>query len=475
VDVKQTPILSWSTGDQAASHQVYFGTDENAVLNAAAGSPEDIGTKDLGSESYDPGQLDWDTTYYWRVDEVNDTNPDSPWTGAVWSLKTANSPVIDDFEYYNDLEPDDPESNNIFYTWLDGFGDPANGALVGYEFPPFTERIIVHGGKQSMPLYYDNSVTHSEAELTLDYPRDWTEGGVNTLTIWFYGDPDNAAETLYVALNGTAVVTHDNPDAAQIATWTEWIIDLQAFADQGVDLTNVNTIALGLGDKNNPQPGGTGTMYFDDIRLNRPQQVDPGTDGLVAYYQLDNDVLDGSGNGNDGIVDGDPIFVEGVVGMAMEFDGDDHVDTGNTDDLAVWTIACWAKSPAAPSGDPSSASGPVHREQNYQFNWSHQSDTYRGSVTVSAGGWHAASLGTLEADTWYHLAGTYDGEELKAYKDGVLITTNDAPSGPPAAETGTLKLGRHATAVQYFTGTVDEARIYSRVLSVDEIRYLAGN
>ncbi|HUU20383.1 MAG TPA: LamG-like jellyroll fold domain-containing protein [Sedimentisphaerales bacterium] len=267
VDVKQTSILSWSPGDYAASHQVYFGTDENAVLNAATGSPEDIGTKDLGSESYDPGQLDWDTTYYWRVDEVNDTNPGSPWAGDVWSFKTANFPVIDDFEYYNDLEPDNPESNNIFYTWLDGFEDPANGSLVGYEFPPFTERIIVHGGKQSMPLYYDNSVTHSEVAMTLNYPTDWTEGGVTALTIWFYGNPANAAETLYVALNGTAIVTHDNPDAAQIATWIEWIIDLQAFADQGVDLTNVNTIALGLGDKNNPQPGGTGTMYFDDIAL----------------------------------------------------------------------------------------------------------------------------------------------------------------------------------------------------------------
>jgi hypothetical protein len=75
---------------------------------------------------------------------------------------------------------------------------------------------------------------------------------------------------LYVALNGSAVVSYDNPDAAQIGIWTEWTIDLQAFADQGVNLTNVNTIALGLGNRNNPQAGGSGTMYFDDIRLYRP-------------------------------------------------------------------------------------------------------------------------------------------------------------------------------------------------------------
>ena len=210
-----------------------------------------------------------------------------------------------------------------------------------------------------------------------------------------------------------------------------------------------------------------------------PAPVDPGTEGLVLHLPLDTAsrgvTQDSSENDLDGTLFGDPIFVEGVVIMALEFDGvDDYVDTDYTEDLAVWTIACWAKSPEAPSGDPSSASGPVHREQNYQFNWNHQSDDYRGSVTVSAGGWHAASLGTLEADTWYHLAGTYDGEELKAYKDGVLITTNDAPSGPPVVETGTLKLGRHATAEQYFTGTVDEVRIYDRALSAQEVLFLSG-
>jgi len=106
--------------------------------------------------------------------------------------------------------------------------------------------------------------------LTLTYPRDWTEDGVSTLSIWFRGNSDNVAETLYFALNSNAIVTNDNPDAAQIDRWTEWTIDLQAFADQGVNLTNIDTISLGLGDKNNPLAGGSGMIYFDDIRLYRP-------------------------------------------------------------------------------------------------------------------------------------------------------------------------------------------------------------
>jgi hypothetical protein len=267
VDVTQTPVLTWVPGVFAASHEVYFGTDADAVKNADTSSPEYKSSGNLGSESYETGQLEWDTTYYWRIDEANNANPDSPWIGPVWSFTTANFLIVDDFESYNDLDPAEPDSNRIFNAWLDGYDDPTNGSLVGYDTPPFAEQTIVHGGNQSMPLYYDNSVGYSEATLTLTYPRDWTENGINTLTIWFRGDSANAAETLYVALNGSAVVNHDNPDAAQITTWTQWNIDLQAFADQGVNLANVNTIALGLGNRNNPVAGGSGTMYFDDIRL----------------------------------------------------------------------------------------------------------------------------------------------------------------------------------------------------------------
>jgi hypothetical protein len=150
---------------------------------------------------------------------------------------------------------------------VDGYDDPTNGSQVGHLDPPFYEQTIVHGGNKSMPIYYDNTIGKSEATLTLTIQHDWTEKGVNTLTIWYMGDVANAAEPLYVALNGSAVVTHDNPDVTQTNEWTEWNIDLQAFADQGVNLANVNSITLGFGNRNNPVAGGTGIMYFDDIRL----------------------------------------------------------------------------------------------------------------------------------------------------------------------------------------------------------------
>jgi hypothetical protein len=260
VDVRQTKILTWVASENATSHEVYFGTDKDAVRTADTGSPEYKGSKNLGDESYDPGKLEWDSTYYWRIDEVETGGTQK---GIVWSFTTADFLVVDDMEGYNDLDPADPASNRIFLAWLDGFGDPTNGSLVGYDNPPFAEQTIVHGGLQSMPFSYDNSAAKSEATLTLTDVSDWTEKGVDTLTIWFRGSSTNSNETLYVVAGGNAVVDHDNPEATKIGSWTEWNIALQAFADQGLNLANVSTITLGL----RPVDGGTGMMYFDDIRL----------------------------------------------------------------------------------------------------------------------------------------------------------------------------------------------------------------
>jgi hypothetical protein len=259
VDVTQTPVLTWIPG-LGATHEVYFSVDPTSL--------ELKGSGNLSSEIYEPGQLEWNTTYYWRVDEANNANADSPWTGPLWNFTTANFLIIDDMESYNDINEGEPGSNRIYLAWVDGYDNPAvNGSVVGNDPPPIAEQTIVHSGNQSMPMTYNNAVGKSEATLTLTDKRDWTVNGVDTLTIWFRGESGNAAEQMYVALNGNARIDHDDPDAATTTRWTEWNIPLQAFADQGVNLSNVNSITLGLSSVT----GGAGKMYYDDIRLYAPK------------------------------------------------------------------------------------------------------------------------------------------------------------------------------------------------------------
>jgi len=478
VDVDPAQILTWDAGAVAESHDVYFGTDVDAVKNATTASPEYKGPKALGEESYDPGRLMLNTTYYWRIDEVNGVNPDSPWVGNVWSFTTVDFFVIDDFEDY------DVGNNEIWWSWKDGLGYVAHdnesaypgngtGSAVGDETTAsYTEETIVHWGNRSMPFIYDNNkqgyLFYSETEKKLTDIRDWTEEGVTELSLWFRGypgsvgsfvegptgtytmtasgsdiwavngveadefhfaykmltgagsiiaqvnsventngwakagvmireslNPDSAhafacitpangvafqyrpstggtsgnynqtgittpywvklersisgnftvsrsansttwspvtgataqnipmgsnvyiglaltshdadltcqavfsnvtttgnvtgqwahqdigilsndPEPLYVAASNStgnaAVVVHDDPSATTIDTWTEWIIPLQAFADQGINLINVDKIAIGMGTRGNMTvPSGSGKMFFDDIRLYRPR------------------------------------------------------------------------------------------------------------------------------------------------------------------------------------------------------------
>jgi len=194
---KMAPVLKWGAGDFAASHELYFGTDADSVVNADKTSPEYKGTKALGDEIYDPGKLNWYTTYYWRVDEVNNLNPDSPWIGNLWSFTTGDFIVVDDFEDY------DAGDNQIWFAWNDGLGAgtpgtpgyiPGNGtgAAVGDDTTAsYTEESIVHSGAQSMPYLFDNNkqgyAFYSEAVKTLAAPRNWTEEGVGELSLWFRG------------------------------------------------------------------------------------------------------------------------------------------------------------------------------------------------------------------------------------------------------------------------------------------------
>jgi hypothetical protein len=466
IDVPQDAALGWMAGDYADTHDVYFGTIFDDVNDAGRDNDPNsvLVSQNQAETTYEPpGLLEFGQTYYWRVDEFNDLNPKSPWKGNVWSFQVINYSIVDVFESYNDLDPTDPNSNRIFNTWTDGFEQPTNGAIVGYADPPFCEQTIVNGGKQSMPLFYDNSGTanYSQAQRTFSPGQDWTREGVETLSLWFRGnrayvgsfveapagtytmtaagtdiwstadefhfaykeasgavaiiakvesvenmdpwakagvmirdtlEPDsvnvamlvtpgngvrfqfrnnagnitdrnfaegvtaplwvklertvgglvralysadgsawtmvgmgaismkmpvyiglaltsheakltceakfsnvsfpdttvgpqwtdqdigitsNDAESMYVTVGDgsgtTATVYHVDPDAALIGDWTEWNIPLTDFSDQGVGLTDVGMLAIGFGGADNPQPGGSGLVYFDDIRLYLPR------------------------------------------------------------------------------------------------------------------------------------------------------------------------------------------------------------
>ncbi|MCX5644018.1 MAG: discoidin domain-containing protein [Phycisphaerae bacterium] len=171
--------LSWRPGHEAASHKVYFSTDANAVANGTAPS----GT--AASPSYQPASLQFGTTYYWKVAEVNEAATPSTWESAVWSFTTTEYASIDDFESYNDAD------NRIYDTWIDGYTDGKSNSFVGYPVEPFAEQTILHGGKQSMPFEYNNIKTpyYSEAERTWDKAQNWTGSGADTLVLYFQGRP----------------------------------------------------------------------------------------------------------------------------------------------------------------------------------------------------------------------------------------------------------------------------------------------
>ncbi len=174
-DVDPDTMLSWRAGREAVSHEVYLGTDPEALPSA--------GTVD--APSYAPADLTFGSTYYWQVVEVNEADAVPAWAGDLWSFAVLQYASIDDFESYTD---DIEAGEAIFDTWLDGWVNDT-GSTVGYFDAPFAEKTIVHGGGQSMPLEYNNSDSpwYSEAERTFETAQDWTIHGADTLVVHVRG------------------------------------------------------------------------------------------------------------------------------------------------------------------------------------------------------------------------------------------------------------------------------------------------
>ena len=260
MDVSPTPTLLWQPGQVVLKHHVYFSDNLDAVKQRTAGADKGLVT----DPTFSPGVLASATTYYWAVDEL--AADGTTRAGAAWTFTTYLP--VDDFESYTDAE-----GNRIYETWIDGLTNGLSGSTVGYPVAPFAEQTIVHGGKQSMPLDYNNvnSPFYSEADREFATAQDWTVGDVKTLVLFVRGRLGNGPAPLYVvvkdASNRTGTVIHPDSAVAGTAKWTEWKIPLSSFT--GVNLAKVKKITIGLGDKAAPKPGGAGRIFVDDIRMTK--------------------------------------------------------------------------------------------------------------------------------------------------------------------------------------------------------------
>ena len=203
-DVSLNADMSWKEAAFATSRDLWLG--KQGAMKKVTPSP--------AGATYDPGTLKLGRTYQWRVDEIGAA---ATVTGHLWSFSTIPCLVVDDFESYTNSDP-----NIIYKTWKDGLGynPPGNGtgSKAGYRDPDYAEVTIVHEGRQSLPVDYNNTKLpyYSEVDRTFDTPQDWTAYGVKALTLWLRGYPSVPAGTFVESPPGTYTMTASGTDIGDV-------------------------------------------------------------------------------------------------------------------------------------------------------------------------------------------------------------------------------------------------------------------
>jgi len=533
--VASNAILSWTPGDFAPAtggHYVSFGDDP--------GSLAPLGPQPQTPNNVDPGPLVLGKTYYWSVDEADAGAPDGKIPGLIWSFTTADYMVIDDFETYDWDRQLGADANWVYYVWTDGLanfmyledmGGNGTGANI------FTQTATFSGGLQAMRFDYDNDgfaenprtgaqlprlhkwskAKADTAELPSGIGADWVSAGGRALSLWFYGDSLNDIEPMWVKLadsSGRAeTVIYGNyegedPNHITEASWREWNISLQDFSDGGVDLTDVNSIAIGFGEEGDLIGGGYGFVYFDDIRVyvrrcvlsrrtaefarvDYAPEGNPDGDCLVNYAELEmmaeDWLLSDSNVYGDAVLMNFPLdgsqWVAGKINNALDFDGNnDHVIA---EDVYIprdaFTISLWIN----PDADMDVNS--PRADFLYWGNGNRPHLTFN-KVEAGVGGgaiglWpntegpdiNPGPLTTITswtAGTWHHIATTFDGTDFQIYVNGMFEDSVTSPGTHSAASRPFI--GSNGGGNNNFDGQIDDFRIYDYALDGTEIWNLAS-
>jgi hypothetical protein len=204
--------------------------------------------------------------------------------------------------------------------------------------------------------------------------------------------------------------------------------------------------------------------------------ADPVPAGVVSRFAADGDATDEAG-ANDGVAQGGLAYTDGPKCSAFDFDGADRavqVDdpTGLPTGDATRTIALWVKIDAFEHDDEIVAWGADADGQKSAIALKELPD--QGGPTVFFWG-HAADVvsdTTLDTDTWYHVAFTFDGTTGTLYVDGAVVGATGLTLDTAAGTA--LRIGAGVAATDdFFAGDVDDVLIFDRALTADEVASLA--
>jgi hypothetical protein len=271
--------LSWTAGDDANAHDVYFGTSESDVTDANTVVTLGVymgrqSTTVFSNSSLVPS-LEMGKEYYWRIDEVN--GPAATLVkGRIWNFTVTNYAIVDDFDSYT-------SQTELWNVW-DDYWVNGSGAQVSIE----SDAGLVHTADgNSLKFLYDNTTAKGGKQVgsfidadiaSLNIGPDWTVSDVKALVLYFYGQAGNSAtenDKMWVELEDTSSNTgvsiyNGDPNDVKLEEWTEWNVDLNDANFSGVSLTDVDKVHIGFGNfyrTGQAKAGGAGTMYFDDIRV----------------------------------------------------------------------------------------------------------------------------------------------------------------------------------------------------------------
>ena len=515
--------LTWRAGVDADSHDIYFGTSFAEVNEATTSSDEWKGNQPLANTSYEPGSLSPARTYFWRIDEVNDS---TTWQGKVWRFTTLDRLIVDYFDSYTAYVDD------IFDTWYD-YRTNGSGAEVAIN----TNADFARDGN-SMLYNYNNCCKTGTVYLgsevyanTVDLlvGSDWTVAGVKGLVLRYYGDSTNsitANDQMYVALedgsSNIGVLEHPDMNEFLVEDWREWNIDMEDFNNLGLDIKNISRIYIGFGGQRVGQSsaGGSGMVYFDDIEVLRPrciwwltyQEGDftgdcvidewdleimsddwllvdynvvaeaPSSTGLLGWYEFEGDATDSSVYSNDGTLHGGVSFVSGVDGNAINFDGfgdymsipDSNMPGGQFDFNDAITVAAWVQVVAFDNDYATVISKGDNSWRLARHLDTGQMEFACTGITSGSVWGHIIGVTDVDDGQWHHVAGVYDGSGIYLYIDGVMDAQDEA-TGVMNNNLYEVYVGENAeTTGRYWNGMIDDVRIYNRGLSHGEIVSLAG-